>query len=660
MNIITEIILCLAAGSICGLLTGKKSADKKYDKARKEARKWKDYFELFDEWLALKEKNKKLADYFFSHSYDTVAVYGMGKAGRHLVEELRCSGIRVVYGIDRKAGLQTASLPVRCIDDELPTVDVIVVTAVFAYEEIEEKLMDKINCPIISLEEVVYDCATGAADTDMPATVLFGAGKRSFLLEEVLYGMGTGFEYFADNNSELWGKRVRGRKVLSPEELFRQGEEYRIIISSTGKEEIEEQIRAAGMEGNLIDPFRNRQFQQKWMFAAHLASFGYLHGNKVERNKHRTILVDNLDSPAWGGLERWAGEVGHNLFLKGRKVKILTNILQKSRMSNYSELIEYVNYFVDHQWAAIRETADIMKKYLPFVLVDNRMNTAFMAALILKRYFPGDVKIITFCHCDVESYYVSRQFWQRELDMVAGVSLKICRTMNYQYKIPREKIYYRENFISDGEKYHRTYAQQNHPVRIGYAARLVAYQKKAEALPLLVDILEEKGIAYTLSIAGTGECYEMLEQYISVEGLEDRVKLLGLLDECEMPEFWKQQDIYINLSDYEGASLSMLEAMSYGVVPVVTDVSGAEEFVINGESGYRVGTRDWNQMADRIEELSVRRDKIEAFGKHSMDIVRKKCNKDEYTEFVEALVDGQGCDRYQTVWQETAESETAV
>ena len=43
------------------------------------------------------------------------------------------------------------------IDDDLEEVDAVVVTAITFFDEIEEKLSQKIDCPIISLEDILYE-----------------------------------------------------------------------------------------------------------------------------------------------------------------------------------------------------------------------------------------------------------------------------------------------------------------------------------------------------------------------------------------------------------------------------------------------------------------------------------------------------------------------
>ena len=43
------------------------------------------------------------------------------------------------------------------MDDNLEDVDAIVVTAITFFDEIEEQLQSKVSCPIISLEDILYE-----------------------------------------------------------------------------------------------------------------------------------------------------------------------------------------------------------------------------------------------------------------------------------------------------------------------------------------------------------------------------------------------------------------------------------------------------------------------------------------------------------------------
>ena len=63
----------------------------------------------------------------------------------------------MLYGIDQKADSIYADVDIVFIEDELQEVDAIVVTAITFFDEIEEKLSGKVDCPIISLDDILYE-----------------------------------------------------------------------------------------------------------------------------------------------------------------------------------------------------------------------------------------------------------------------------------------------------------------------------------------------------------------------------------------------------------------------------------------------------------------------------------------------------------------------
>ena len=73
------------------------------------------------------------------------------------IEELKDTDIHVAYGIDKGAESIYAEIDIVSPDDNLQEVDVIVVTAITFFEDIEEKLSKKVNCPIVSLEDILYE-----------------------------------------------------------------------------------------------------------------------------------------------------------------------------------------------------------------------------------------------------------------------------------------------------------------------------------------------------------------------------------------------------------------------------------------------------------------------------------------------------------------------
>lgn len=113
------------------------------------------YMRLYDKWLFAKECEKNLQTYFEDMGYGRIAIYGLGRAGRHLQADLEKAGIRIEYGIDRMGEMWKDSFPVYKPDEALPIVDAIVVTVIYDFDSVYQELKGKFSRPIISLEEIV-------------------------------------------------------------------------------------------------------------------------------------------------------------------------------------------------------------------------------------------------------------------------------------------------------------------------------------------------------------------------------------------------------------------------------------------------------------------------------------------------------------------------
>lgn len=153
---IVSILSLLTGAAIGGGVVGKK-VSKKVQKNKAYAEKHLALFLMMNQWVKVKQEGKQLAAYFEQNHYKRIAIYGMSYAGETLVDELKDTGIEVAYGIDQKADSLFADIDIVSVDDLQNDVDAIVVTAITFFDEIEEKLSEKVDCPIISLEDVLYE-----------------------------------------------------------------------------------------------------------------------------------------------------------------------------------------------------------------------------------------------------------------------------------------------------------------------------------------------------------------------------------------------------------------------------------------------------------------------------------------------------------------------
>lgn len=150
-------VLAAVAGAAAGAFGVGTMEGKVIEKKEGKIDKFKSYYNMLNQWLILKQEGKSLVKYFTDNDYKSVAIYGMGEMGNRLYDELKGSGVSVKYAIDKEAGTTYAEVEVKELDEELEPVDVVVVTATFAFDEIKEKLNEKIDFPVVSLDDVVYE-----------------------------------------------------------------------------------------------------------------------------------------------------------------------------------------------------------------------------------------------------------------------------------------------------------------------------------------------------------------------------------------------------------------------------------------------------------------------------------------------------------------------
>lgn len=123
-----------------------------------KADRLKSYYGILNQWLKIKHEGKSFADFFERSGYHNVAIYGMGEIGNRLYEELtELENINVLYSIDKKPAKTFSKIEVYGVDQKLPSVDVIIITPIFAIEEIEDAIKENNDYPIISIEDLLFE-----------------------------------------------------------------------------------------------------------------------------------------------------------------------------------------------------------------------------------------------------------------------------------------------------------------------------------------------------------------------------------------------------------------------------------------------------------------------------------------------------------------------
>lgn len=155
-------LLMLVNGSLFGAVAGgalvKKLWLDKYRKQKADLAEASHERELLHILLKLKQNGVELSEYFTEHNLQSVAVLGMGREGRYLLDELtREKKVATAYGLEADSlGSVHETLTVyRLGEDELPVTDCLVVCDLVRTEEKSALAEKEFSGKIVMLEEVL-------------------------------------------------------------------------------------------------------------------------------------------------------------------------------------------------------------------------------------------------------------------------------------------------------------------------------------------------------------------------------------------------------------------------------------------------------------------------------------------------------------------------
>jgi glycosyltransferase involved in cell wall biosynthesis len=168
--------------------------------------------------------------------------------------------------------------------------------------------------------------------------------------------------------------------------------------------------------------------------------------------------------------------------------------------------------------------------------------------------------------------------------------------------------------------------QRNHagPVRLLFVGRFNTF-KNVETLLETADKLRQKGSDnFELQLVGDGERRANLERLVVEKGLTRNVRFLGWVDRETIVERYRQADLFVTATTWEGMPNTVLEGMACGLPVVATRASGLDQLVREGVNGHLVNIGDSTAMADRLADLIDNPYERRRMGKESRKIAEQE------------------------------------
>jgi len=146
----------------------------------------------------------------------------------------------------------------------------------------------------------------------------------------------------------------------------------------------------------------------------------------------------------------------------------------------------------------------------------------------------------------------------------------------------------------------------------------------------------EKGLGWTLVIAAVGSETEKLKALAEELQIQNSVQFVGWVDKGTNQQWYSKAKIWISLPESDATAISMLEAMSNGCIPVVSDLPANREWITDGDNGMlisdvesfdlaKVLSLDYSRLSSKNRELIEQRATKEANREKYIQIYKKIC-----------------------------------
>lgn len=138
-------------------------------------------------------------------------------------------------------------------------------------------------------------------------------------------------------------------------------------------------------------------------------------------------------------------------------------------------------------------------------------------------------------------------------------------------------------------------------------------------------------------VAGDGPEYQTILHLIQEYGLEPMVDVVGWVDNDKKHELLKISQLLVLPSYNEGLPMAILEAMSYGIPIISTDVGSIAEVVIPNRTGYLIQPGNQGQLKISIIDIVTDRLLWKNLSMNARNLISENYNIKKYLSNFQAI-----------------------
>lgn len=171
-------------------------------------------------------------------------------------------------------------------------------------------------------------------------------------------------------------------------------------------------------------------------------------------------------------------------------------------------------------------------------------------------------------------------------------------------------------------------------LRILVATRFSPQQKRQDILIEALGLLKGR-LPFKVTMIGTGDTMAPNMRRRDALGLTESVEILPFLPQEELWQVMRTSDLLCHPCDHEGVSKIILESMMLGLPVLASDVPPLPDYVIEGETGYRVANTP-EAWAERLLEIAAHKDRLPAISGQARAFVDAHYSMDRNIDLYEA------------------------
>lgn len=297
-----------------------------------------------------------------------------------------------------------------------------------------------------------------------------------------------------------------------------------------------------------------------------------------------------------GGAEKVVADLADQMVIRGHQVKILYLRGREIIVRPSSRDIELIYLGFEEPinfYSASNKFQMIVKQFQPDIVHSHMVHANIFSRL--NRIFIKINKLICTAHNSNEGGAL-RMFCYRLTnsfsDINTNVSVEAVETFIKKKAFDKKAIAVYNGIDLNKFKF---IEKKSNSIKNIFAVGRLNIQKDYPNLLKALALLPDKTL-FNLFIVGEGEERNNIEALIESYDLKSCVKLLGRRD--DVSELFKQADIFVLSSAYEGFGLVVAEAMASNTFVVGTDCGGVKE--VMGDTGILVPPKDSIKLSEAL------------------------------------------------------------